>query len=95
MIQKMGSLKDSSRRCPSSAAQLPEDVNLDDRELVKIEAMISVDDARRARGMPGFPGMGGMPGMGMLTRSRSPRRTRRRQRASASATHARRAGAEP
>lgn len=40
MIQKMGSLKDIVGKLPGMD-QLPTDVNLDDRELVKIEAMIS------------------------------------------------------
>ncbi|MDB4946335.1 MAG: Signal recognition particle, subunit Ffh [Labilithrix sp.] len=40
MIQKMGSLKDIVGKLPGMD-QLPADVNLDDRELVKIEAMIS------------------------------------------------------
>jgi signal recognition particle subunit SRP54 len=39
-IQKMGSLKDIVGKMPGMDA-LPTDVNLDDRELVKIEAMIS------------------------------------------------------
>jgi signal recognition particle subunit SRP54 len=40
MIQQMGSLKDIVGKLPGMD-QLPTDVNLDDRELVKIEAMIS------------------------------------------------------
>jgi signal recognition particle subunit SRP54 len=40
MIQKMGSLKDIVGKLPGMD-QLPTDVNLDDNELVKIEAMIS------------------------------------------------------
>ena len=40
MIQKMGSLKDIIGKIPGMD-QLPADVNLDDNELVKIEAMIS------------------------------------------------------
>jgi len=40
MIQKMGSLKDIVGKIPGMD-QLPTDVNLDDNELVKIEAMIS------------------------------------------------------
>lgn len=40
MIQKMGSLKDIVGKMPGMD-QLPADVNLDDNELVKIEAMIS------------------------------------------------------
>ena len=40
MIQKMGSLKDIVGKLPGMD-QLPADVNLDDRELVKIEPMIS------------------------------------------------------
>lgn len=39
MIQKMGSLKDLVGRMPGMG-QLPADVNLDDRELVRVEAMI-------------------------------------------------------
>lgn len=41
MIQKMGSLKDLFEKLPMMGGALPEGVNLDDRELVKIEAMIS------------------------------------------------------
>ncbi|HEY4055351.1 MAG TPA: signal recognition particle receptor subunit alpha [Kofleriaceae bacterium] len=41
MIQKMGSLKDLFEKLPFFNGGLPEGVNLDDRELVKIEAMIS------------------------------------------------------
>src|SRR4029079_7625950 len=41
MIQKMGSLKDLFDKLPFFGGQLPEGVNLDDRELTKIEAMIS------------------------------------------------------
>jgi len=40
MIQKMGSLKDIVGKMPGMDAMLPADANLDDRELVKIEAMI-------------------------------------------------------
>lgn len=40
LIQKMGSLKDLFAKLPMMG-QLPEGVNLDDRELTKIEAMIS------------------------------------------------------
>src|SRR5690349_22207646 len=41
MIQKMGSLKDLFDKLPFFGGQMPEGVNLDDRELTKIEAMIS------------------------------------------------------
>jgi signal recognition particle subunit SRP54 len=41
LIQKMGSLKDLFEKLPFMGGGLPEGVNLDDRELVKIEAMIS------------------------------------------------------
>ncbi len=41
MIQKMGSLKDLFEKMPFFGGGLPEGVNLDDQELVKIEAMIS------------------------------------------------------
>ena len=41
MIQKMGSLKDLFEKMPFFSGGLPEGVNLDDKELVKIEAMIS------------------------------------------------------
>ncbi|MGE5184906.1 MAG: signal recognition particle protein, partial [Acidobacteriota bacterium] len=41
LIQKMGSLKDLFEKLPFFGGGLPEGVNLDDRELVKIEAMIS------------------------------------------------------
>lgn len=41
LIQKMGSLKDLFEKLPFVSGGLPEGVNLDDRELVKIEAMIS------------------------------------------------------
>jgi len=41
MIQKMGSLKDLFEKLPFFGGGLPEGVNLDDRELTKIEAMIS------------------------------------------------------
>src|SRR5262249_31310406 len=40
MIQRMGSLKDLIGKMPGMDAMLPADANLDDRELVKIEAMI-------------------------------------------------------
>ena len=40
-IQKMGSLKDIIGKMPGMSEMLPAEVNLDDRELVKIEAMIS------------------------------------------------------
>jgi signal recognition particle subunit SRP54 len=41
VIQKLGSLKDLFEKMPFFPGGLPEGVNLDDRELVKIEAMIS------------------------------------------------------
>ena len=41
LIQKMGSLKDLFDKLPFFSGGLPEGVNLDDRELTKIEAMIS------------------------------------------------------
>jgi signal recognition particle subunit SRP54 len=41
LIQKMGSLKDLFDKLPFFSGGLPEGVNLDDRELVKIEAMIN------------------------------------------------------
>jgi signal recognition particle subunit SRP54 len=41
LIQKMGSLKDLFEKLPFFNGGLPEGVNLDDKELVKIEAMIS------------------------------------------------------
>jgi signal recognition particle subunit SRP54 len=41
LIQKMGSLKDLFDKLPFFGGALPDGVNLDDRELVKIEAMIS------------------------------------------------------
>ncbi len=39
-IRKMGSLKDLVDKIPMLGAQVPEGVNLDDKELVRIEAMI-------------------------------------------------------
>ena len=41
LIQKMGSLKDLFAKLPFFSGGMPEGVNLDDRELTKIEAMIS------------------------------------------------------
>jgi signal recognition particle subunit SRP54 len=41
LIQKMGSLKDLFEKLPFFGGGLPEGVNLDDKELTKIEAMIS------------------------------------------------------
>src|SRR5262249_38425527 len=41
VIQKMGSLKDIFEKMPFFGGGLPEGVNLDDRELTKIEAIIS------------------------------------------------------
>jgi signal recognition particle subunit SRP54 len=41
MIQKMGSLKDLFDKLPFFPGGLPDGVNLDDKELVKIESMIS------------------------------------------------------
>src|SRR5689334_9303194 len=40
MIQKMGSLRDLVDKIPMLGGQIPEGVNLDDKELVRIEAMI-------------------------------------------------------
>src|SRR6185295_12743584 len=40
-IQKMGSLKDLFEKMPFFSGGLPEGINLDDKELVRIEAMIS------------------------------------------------------
>src|SRR5690606_3299349 len=40
MIRRMGSLKDLVEKLPGMEAMMPAGVNLDDRELVKIEAMI-------------------------------------------------------
>jgi signal recognition particle subunit SRP54 len=40
-IQKMGSLKDLFEKMPFFSGGLPEGINLDDKELTKIEAMIS------------------------------------------------------
>ncbi|MCE9576376.1 MAG: signal recognition particle protein [Deltaproteobacteria bacterium] len=41
LIQKMGSLKDLFEKLPFFGGSMPEGVNLDDRELTKIEAMIN------------------------------------------------------
>src|SRR5207302_988078 len=41
LIQKMGSLKDIFEKMPFFSGGLPEGVNLDDKELVKIESLIS------------------------------------------------------
>jgi signal recognition particle subunit SRP54 len=41
MIQKMGSLKDLVGKMPGMSDMLPADANLDDKELVRIEAIIS------------------------------------------------------
>jgi signal recognition particle subunit SRP54 len=41
LIQKMGSLKDLFEKLPFFGGGLPDGVNLDDRELIKIEAMIN------------------------------------------------------
>jgi signal recognition particle subunit SRP54 len=50
VIQKMGSLKDLFAKMPFFSGGLPEGINLDDKELVKIEAMInSMTAAERAR----------------------------------------------
>ena len=49
VIQKMGSLKDIFEKMPFFGGALPDNVNLDDRELKKIEAMINsmtVDERR-------------------------------------------------
>ena len=61
MIKKMGSLKDVFEKLPFFSDGLPEGVNLDDKELVKVEAMIQsmtkterknpdvIDEARAGR----------------------------------------------
>lgn len=50
VIQKMGSLKDLFEKMPFFSGGLPEGINLDDKELVKIEAMISsMTKAERSR----------------------------------------------
>jgi signal recognition particle subunit SRP54 len=49
VIQKMGSLKDIFEKMPFFGGALPEGVNLDDRELKKIEAMISSMTAEERR----------------------------------------------
>jgi signal recognition particle subunit SRP54 len=49
VIQKMGSLKDLFEKMPFFGGNLPDGVNLDDRELVKIEAMISSMTAEERR----------------------------------------------
>jgi signal recognition particle subunit SRP54 len=49
LIQKMGSLKDLFDKLPFFPGGLPAEVNLDDRELVKIEAMISSMTAEERR----------------------------------------------
>jgi signal recognition particle subunit SRP54 len=41
IIQKMGSLKDLFQKMPMFGGAIPDNVNLDDRELTKIEAMIN------------------------------------------------------
>ena len=41
MIQQMGSLKDIIQKMPMFGMQIPEGANIDDKELVKIKAMIS------------------------------------------------------
>ena len=50
VIQKMGSLKDLFEKMPFFSGGLPEGISLDDKELVKIEAMISsMTKTERAR----------------------------------------------
>jgi signal recognition particle subunit SRP54 len=49
VIQKMGSLKDIFEKMPFFGGGLPDNVNLDDRELKKIEAMISSMTAEERR----------------------------------------------
>jgi signal recognition particle subunit SRP54 len=50
VIQRMGSLKDLFEKMPFFSGGLPEGINLDDKELVKIEAMISsMTKAERSR----------------------------------------------
>jgi signal recognition particle subunit SRP54 len=51
MIQKMGPLKEIVGKMPGLGEMMPADANLDDRELVKIEAMIS-SFTRLERGDP-------------------------------------------
>ncbi|MFH0899706.1 MAG: signal recognition particle protein [Pseudomonadota bacterium] len=49
LVQKMGSLKDLVDKIPLIGGMIPENANLDDRELVRIEAMINsmtVDERR-------------------------------------------------
>src|SRR5687768_6519166 len=49
VIQKMGSLKDIFEKMPFFGGALPDNVNLDDRELKKIEAMINSMTAEERR----------------------------------------------
>ncbi|MBI4508107.1 MAG: signal recognition particle protein [Deltaproteobacteria bacterium] len=49
IIQKMGSLKDIFEKMPFFGGALPDNVNLDDRELVRIEAMINSMTAEERR----------------------------------------------
>ncbi len=49
VIQKMGSLKDLFEKMPFFGGSLPDGVNLDDKELVKIEAIISSMTAEERR----------------------------------------------
>ncbi|MFL5364021.1 MAG: signal recognition particle protein, partial [Myxococcales bacterium] len=49
VIKKMGSMKDLFEKMPFFGGELPEGVNMDDRELIKIEAMISSMTAEERR----------------------------------------------
>src|SRR5205814_9734742 len=49
IIQKMGSLRELFEKMPFFSGGLPEGVNLDDKELVKIKAMISSMTAAERR----------------------------------------------
>jgi signal recognition particle subunit SRP54 len=49
MIQRMGSLKDLVDKIPMLGGAIPEGVNLDDKELVRIEAMIQSMTAQERR----------------------------------------------
>ena len=52
MIRKMGSLKDLLEKIPFFPGELPEGVNLDDKELVEDRGDDLVDDARRSARSP-------------------------------------------
>jgi signal recognition particle subunit SRP54 len=49
VIKKMGSMKDLFEKMPFFGGELPEGVNMDDRELIKIEAMINSMTAEERR----------------------------------------------